>query len=165
MGYANFTSFPAIRAVVFAVHAETDTLLALAVAAIAVAFAPFFRQVALRTQDRGLHILPLPLRRTGKIAPTATLYLKHYRPAQSARTSCKCHGAQQTTSVKIPTAQRIKRLCLWSKDRPACIQYRVGNDSRSLPRLKNTAPWNFSLPVCGGHLSSIRQHERRGPPT
>jgi hypothetical protein len=73
MGYANFASFPAIRTVIFAVHAEADTLLALAVAAIAVAFAPLFRQVALRTEDRGLHILPLPLRRTSKISAAATL--------------------------------------------------------------------------------------------
>jgi hypothetical protein len=57
-GNADFASFPAIRAVVFSVHAKTDVFLALAVAAIAVALAFVFRQVALRTMNRGLHALP-----------------------------------------------------------------------------------------------------------
>jgi hypothetical protein len=57
-GHADFASFAAIRAIVFSVHAKPDVFLALAVAAKAVAIALALRQVALRTQDRGLHILP-----------------------------------------------------------------------------------------------------------
>jgi hypothetical protein len=57
--HANFARFPAIRAIVFAVHAEADIMQRLAVAAIAVALALLFRQVALRTENCGLHI---PLR-------------------------------------------------------------------------------------------------------
>jgi hypothetical protein len=51
-GHANFARFPAIRAIVFAIHAEPDVLLALAVAAIAITQALALRQVALRTQNR-----------------------------------------------------------------------------------------------------------------
>jgi mannose/fructose/N-acetylgalactosamine-specific phosphotransferase system component IIC len=57
LGHANFARFPAIRAVVFAIHAESDIMQTLAVAAIAVALAFLFRQVALRTENCGLHIL------------------------------------------------------------------------------------------------------------
>ena len=57
MGYANFARFPAIRAIVFAVHTESDALLALAVAAITVTLARALGQVALRTENCGLHIL------------------------------------------------------------------------------------------------------------
>ncbi len=57
LGHANFARFPAIRAVVFAIHAQADILQPLAVAAIAVALALLFRQVALRTENCGLHIL------------------------------------------------------------------------------------------------------------
>jgi hypothetical protein len=55
LGHADFARFPAVRAVVFSVHAQADILLPLAVAAIAVTFALLFRQVALRTENRGLH--------------------------------------------------------------------------------------------------------------
>ena len=55
--HANFARFPAIRAVVFAVHAEADIVHALTVAAIAVTLALLFRQVTLRTENRGLHFL------------------------------------------------------------------------------------------------------------
>jgi hypothetical protein len=45
-GYANFARFPAIRAIIFAVHAQADVLLALTVAAKAVALALALRLVA-----------------------------------------------------------------------------------------------------------------------
>jgi hypothetical protein len=57
LGHAYFARFAAIRAVVLAVHAQADIMQPLAVAAIAVALALLFRQVALRTENCGLHIL------------------------------------------------------------------------------------------------------------
>jgi hypothetical protein len=63
LSHANFAGFPAIRAVIFAIDAEPDVLLALAVAAIAVTPALGLRQVTLRTENRGLHIFPPPVRR------------------------------------------------------------------------------------------------------
>jgi hypothetical protein len=44
--HANFACFAAIRAIIFAVHAEADVLLAHTVAAKAVALAPALRLVA-----------------------------------------------------------------------------------------------------------------------
>jgi hypothetical protein len=46
--YVNFARFAAIGTIVFAVHAKADTLLSLAVTAIAIAQAFAFRQIALR---------------------------------------------------------------------------------------------------------------------
>jgi hypothetical protein len=47
LGHAKFASFPAIRAIVFAIHTEADVLLPLTIAAIAVTLAIALGQVAL----------------------------------------------------------------------------------------------------------------------
>jgi len=47
LGHADVARFPAIRAIVFAIHAEADIMETLAVTAIAVTLALEFRQVAL----------------------------------------------------------------------------------------------------------------------
>jgi hypothetical protein len=108
LGHADFASFPAIRAVVFAIHAESHTLLALAVAAVAIARALSLRQVALRTENCGLHIFPSPLRRTDGTAPAAKASTKHYRPARRARTSRKCQARNScaTGSNRCPPKKR-----------------------------------------------------------
>jgi hypothetical protein len=89
LGHADFAGFPAIRAVVFAIHAEPDALQALAVAAIAVTFARTFRQIALRTENRGLHILPSPPRKAEKLPwqqiPLETTIGQPIAPEQAAR--------------------------------------------------------------------------------
>jgi hypothetical protein len=59
----NFAGFPAIRTIIFAIHAQANALLSLAVAAIAIAQAFILRQIALRTQDDALHVLPSLFRR------------------------------------------------------------------------------------------------------
>jgi hypothetical protein len=61
--YVDFAGFPAIRTIVFAIHAKANTFLSLAVAAIAVAHALALRQIALRTQNNILHVSPSSLRR------------------------------------------------------------------------------------------------------
>ena len=94
LGDADFASFPAIRTVVFAVHAEADVLLPLAVAAVAVALARALRQVALRTENGDLHILASSSRRAAETSPGVQLAGIHYRTAQRAGTSCYCSAAQ-----------------------------------------------------------------------
>jgi len=47
LGRADIASFSAIRAIVFAIHAEADILLALAIAAVAVTLALALRLIAL----------------------------------------------------------------------------------------------------------------------
>jgi hypothetical protein len=64
--YVNFAGFPAIRAIIFSVHAETNRMLSVAVAAITIANALTFREVALRTQNRALHFFR-PIVAAGKI--------------------------------------------------------------------------------------------------
>jgi hypothetical protein len=61
--YVNFARFPAIWTIVFAILAESNALLSLAVAAIAVAQALILRQIALRTENFALHDVPSPFLR------------------------------------------------------------------------------------------------------
>lgn len=58
--HANFTGFAAIGAVIQAVHTQADTMLALANAAIAVAFAIHLCLVANRANHTVAHWLGLP---------------------------------------------------------------------------------------------------------
>jgi hypothetical protein len=61
--YVDVARFPAIGTVVFSIHAKANIMLSLAIAAIAVAHALVFRQIALHAQDHGLHVLPSSFRR------------------------------------------------------------------------------------------------------
>lgn len=55
ISHADFAGFPAVRAIILAVHAQADVVLALAVATIALATALGLGLVALRTQDCAFH--------------------------------------------------------------------------------------------------------------
>jgi hypothetical protein len=66
LDHAYFAGFPAIRAIVFAVHAQPNAVLPLAIAAIAIACAFAFRLVALGTMNGTLHYLPSSKRKTAK---------------------------------------------------------------------------------------------------
>src|ERR1700685_3113766 len=122
LGHAHIASFPAIRAVVFAIDAEPDALLSLAVAAIAVTLARALRQVALRTENCGLHNFPSPLGRTKRTTPDATASTKHYRPARRARPSRKCQARNccATGSNRCPPKKRAAchRTCAVVLQRP-----------------------------------------------
>jgi hypothetical protein len=72
--YMNLARFAAIGTVVFAIHAKANTFLPLAVAAIAIARALPLRQIALATENRGSHILPLlRVQRPGLVSAQKTI--------------------------------------------------------------------------------------------
>jgi hypothetical protein len=86
LGNGDFAGFPAIRAIVFAIGAQPDVLLALAIATIAVASALFLQLVTLSAQNRVLHVVPYQ-GAAGRDAATAKPYTTQYRPLQRSRTS------------------------------------------------------------------------------
>jgi len=57
----NVARFPAIGAIIFAVHAKADALLPLAVAAIALTLALVLLLIALGTENHALHRVPFVL--------------------------------------------------------------------------------------------------------
>jgi hypothetical protein len=62
LGHTDFAGFPAIRAIVFAVHAQPHTMLPLAIAAVPIALALAFLLIALRTKNGALHPIPSSVR-------------------------------------------------------------------------------------------------------
>lgn len=56
----NFTGFAAIRAIIFAIHAKTNAVLPLTVAAVAIARTFGFWKIALRAEDYAFHIVQSP---------------------------------------------------------------------------------------------------------
>jgi hypothetical protein len=66
LNHANFAGFPAVRAIIFAVHAQPNAMLPLAVAAILIALASAFLLIALRTKNGALHRLPSSVRNAAK---------------------------------------------------------------------------------------------------
>jgi hypothetical protein len=58
LGHTDFAGFPAIRAIIFAVHAQAHAVLSLAVATVPVALALALLLIALRTKNGGLHPVP-----------------------------------------------------------------------------------------------------------
>jgi hypothetical protein len=140
-GQANLASFPAIRAIVFAVHAHADTLLPLAVAAIPVALALAFGKVALRTKDRALHLFAPSLRGNGTTPqaakPTKNTIGQPSAPEQEACSVPSNGGAPGVVSrVKrtIYTANSDRMVARPKNWRPLQNQPRVGFVSASTSR-------------------------------
>jgi hypothetical protein len=69
----NFARFPAIRAVVFAIHAQADAILSLAVAAIPLALTLVFLLIALGTDNHDLHSVSFVLLPDLELAPVPTI--------------------------------------------------------------------------------------------